>query len=1466
VKNKTAISTAFCLFFTAVTFFSYAQTTIYEDLFNIGNTDGGANSTAAVVSGTAPNNTSWRYQEFENSFGPSWAINNQEAVIQNTFGVNRSYGAGFLYKGGDGYYTAPGGLYEQDATFRTRFKLNPSPVEWTFNFRSPSEVPQGLTNGGAGLTGGAFVLGMTSPTLVSCFSTTQGYAVIFGDAIAGNYVKLVKINGGVTTTPCGSATQQSYTFFTWNGTNTTDCIVSDNVNLTTSWYSIKVQYNPANDEWRLFVRNDGGTKGDPQTLDASHCKGAKIDATYTNNSLSIMGLYGGVPDDNATRALRFDNVRIKLGVTLLGCPSTTGLCGAYSISCTPPTVSVSTLNNSSCSAPNGSVNLTTNGTSYLWSNGAVTEDITALNGGTYTVTVTAANGCTATAAATVNNVPANPSASAVANDNTNCIAPFNGSVNLTTTATSYLWSNGAITEDLSALNTGTYTVTVTAANGCTATASATVNSTNSLGSFATSSLPNTVCNGSAIPCTYSGPAVVINEIMFMPGSNYSISGGDNTNASLQSMYNTTNSGEEWIELYNPNPCQALDLSCYIIGSSTGGSNFGAFSFPTGTSIPPLGFLVIGGTNASNVDINLNNFVGTSNLAGSSRWHLENGCGYILLTNPSGGVEDAIYWSQNNAADLTAATTCGGSFNRILTIPAICSPLVNPLPEARNIPGIEYAGNFGATAQGGSVIGKSIIRTTDGGATFLISNTGGSPGSCNGVCTPPFSGGSSCDGEASINFSSASGLTYAWNDPLAQTTDTAKGLCPGLYTVTVTNSSGCSVTTSIAVDDSSSLITITSTNSDNSRCIAPFNGSIDLNTSGTSYIWSNGAITEDLSAVNAGTYTVTVTGTGGCTATASATVNDATVNPSASAVASSNTSCIVPFNGSVNLTTSGTSYIWSNTAVTEDLSALNAGTYTVTVTGNGGCTANASATVNDATVNPSASAVATSNTSCIVPFNGSVDLTTSGTSYIWSNTAVTEDLSALNAGTYSVTVTAANGCTATTSATVIDNTSIATSSDTRINCNSFTWIDGNTYFTSNNSATYTYTGGAVNGCDSIVTLDLIINYSDSTFENNSSCNPNDTGVFVFNLTNQYSCDSVHIITVLLLPADATFENRTTCDRIAVGVVTLNLINQFGCDSVHTITTTLAPGDATFENRTTCDQNAVGVVTLNLLNQAGCDSVHTITTTLAPGDATFENRITCDSNAVGTFTFNLTNRLGCDSVHTVTYILSPAQSRNVFVNLCRGDAVFAGGGLQTTDGTYVDNLFTTQGCDSTVTTYVTVSELPIVSIDVPQDTIIRGESIVLSAVSNVAVSTYLWNPPTALSCDQCQNPTASPNSNIIYILNITDVNGCSANAFTRITVLSDSCDKNIFIPSAFTPNGDGNNDVFQIYGNCIASMKISIFNRWGEKVFESNEINQAWDGFYNGAIQTGVYTYTLNVEFKDGRKDNSNERRGSITLIR
>ncbi|MBK8626580.1 MAG: hypothetical protein IPN86_13735 [Saprospiraceae bacterium] len=183
-------------------------------------------------------------------------------------------------------------------------------------------------------------------------------------------------------------------------------------------------------------------------------------------------------------------------------------------------------------------------------------------------------------------------------------------------------------------------------------------------------------------------------------------------------------------------------------------------------------------------------------------------------------------------------------------------------------------------------------------------------------------------------------------------------------------------------------TASAVGTDNTSCTTP-NGAVNLTTNGTSYLWSNGAITEDISGLAAGTYTVTVTGAGGCTASTSATIINNTVNPTASAVGTDNTSCTTP-NGAVNLTTNGTSYLWSNGAISEDISGLSAGTYTVTVTGAGGCTASTSATIVNNTVNPTASAVGTDNTSCTTP-NGAVNLTTNGTSYLWSNGAITEDI-------------------------------------------------------------------------------------------------------------------------------------------------------------------------------------------------------------------------------------------------------------------------------------------------------------------------------------------------------------------------------------------------------------------------------------------------------------------------------------------
>src|SRR5206468_1059440 len=198
------------------------------------------------------------------------------------------------------------------------------------------------------------------------------------------------------------------------------------------------------------------------------------------------------------------------------------------------------------------------------------------------------------------------------------------------------------------------------------------------------------------------------------------------------------------------------------------------------------------------------------------------------------------------------------------------------------------------------------------------------------------------------------------------------------------------------------------------------GSIDLTvTGGTapySYLWSTGAISEDLSALVAGNYSVTVTDAKGCTATQSVTIGQP-----AAALAVSDThvdvNCFGGSTGSIDLTVSGGttpySYLWNNGSISQDLSALVAGDYSVTVTDAKGCTATQSVTI----ARPAA-ALAVGEThvdvSCFGGSTGSIDLTvTGGTapySYLWSTGAISEDLSALAAGLYSVTVTDAKGCT------------------------------------------------------------------------------------------------------------------------------------------------------------------------------------------------------------------------------------------------------------------------------------------------------------------------------------------------------------------------------------------------------------------------------------------------------------------------
>ena len=141
-------------------------------------------------------------------------------------------------------------------------------------------------------------------------------------------------------------------------------------------------------------------------------------------------------------------------------------------------------------------------------------------------------------------------------------------------------------------------------------------------------------------------------------------------------------------------------------------------------------------------------------------------------------------------------------------------------------------------------------------------------------------------------------------------------------------------------------------------------------------------------------------------------------------------------------------------------------------------------------------------------------------------------------------------------------------------------------------------------------------------------------------------------------------------------------------------------------------------------------------------------------------------------------------------------------------------------------------------------------------------YSWSPSIGLSCSNCPNPTASPTETTTYTVIISDDNGCQTTASVTVTVESSCVD--IFVPTIFSPNNDGNNDIMCVYGSCISAINFEVFNRWGEKVFETTDPEACWDGKQNGKeLNSGVYIFKVVVLLNDG---NEIIESGNITLVK
>lgn len=632
---------------------------------------------------------------------------------------------------------------------------------------------------------------------------------------------------------------------------------------------------------------------------------------------------------------------------------------------------------------------------YKWSTGATSNSIDGLEAGSYSVLITDARGCTVSLSETVSGDILSLNISSEITDPT-CINSNGGAIDLTveggTGPFSFLWSNGATTEDISGLSGGSYSVTVTDANGCFEMATIKIAQASNIQIY-TNNVSRVSCFGEADGAL---------EIMAVGGTSpytYLWSNG----ATTKDISNLAPGNYE-VTVTDAKGCK--NSATFSIGQPT---KLIAFVKNSECNDGSVDLTVSGGTGPYKYE--WSNGANTKSVSG-----LEEG-EYTVIVTDSRGCSVEVEVSIEDPVDPMVLT--------VVTTPPTCSGDLNgaaDLTIAGGSGSYTYKWSTGATTEDISGVkagAYSVTVTDDDGCSktlsFYIQNTapvqialnGPAQVSCNNIS----------DGSLDITVSGGTGpYTYTWSNN--KTTEDISGLAPGIYSVEVTDAKGCKQSANLAITEPDQLLASITTNSCNE-------GILDLTVSGGSkpyqYLWSNGATTEDISGVSEGEYSVEITDAKGCKTTSSIKVNKP--EPILLKFVTQRSGCKCEANGIIDLTVAGGTgpytFKWSDGQTTEDLEGLSSGEFSVVVTDASGCTQNGTVIIEE-NQGISLQVENTTSESC-AGNDGAIEVMATGGSgpyiYQWSNGSTSSSLSGLKSGSYSVKVKDATGCISEASYTI-----------------------------------------------------------------------------------------------------------------------------------------------------------------------------------------------------------------------------------------------------------------------------------------------------------------------------------------------------------------------------------------------------------------------------------------------------------------
>ena len=691
-----------------------------------------------------------------------------------------------------------------------------------------------------------------------------------------------------------------------------------------------------------------------------------------------------------------------------------------------------------------------------------------------------------------------------------------------------------------------------------------------------------------------------------------------------------------------------------------------------------------------------------------------------------------------------------------------------------------------------------------------------------ITTPATCGAS--DGTATVTVNGGtSPYTYSWNT--GSVTSSLSTIPKGLYTLTTLDANGCKDTTLVKVAGSNAFNA--NSNFGNVSCYGGTNGTATVNvTLGTppyTYSWNNGQTTSSISGLVAGTYTCVIYDKSAiCGDTLIVTLSQpAQLKVQAQG---SPATCFGACNGQANIIPAGGTapytYSWSNGSAVAGQSSLCLGTYVITLTDKNNCTHDTTIIITE----PSALTFSknTTPTTCGAS-NGTASVTAGGGtpsySYSWNNNSQSAGLTGIASGTYTLTVTDANGCTDTVQMNVPSTAPFAlNSAPASVKCNGdktasltvnvsgtsspylYSWDNGQTTTSISNLAagTYTLTVTDVNNCTGVI-VETVIQPAPLAL-------PSDKKIICEGQSSTIN-------------ANVTGGSGPYTYLWNTGSTSSSLTDAPSSTTNYTVVTTDANG-CTLAQTDTIKVNPVPVAVFGGPNV--CVGIKT----------TFKDSSHIKNGAISSWTWDFG-----DGSHST--IQNPGHTYSV-------------------PGTYTVTLTVADGpCPATMTHTITVYPTPTADFSAnPQPTSVMFPTITFTDLSVGGIKgKWYFGDLSDTTYAPAKNPVHTyPNDNVhggetynvkLYIINQF---GCPDSIVKPIHIDPEWA---FYIPNAMSPNGDGLNDVFFGTGFGIVEKEMWIFDRWGLQIFHTTDLNGTWDGKVQGGesnelVQQDVYVWVIKIK--------------------